>query len=229
MPLIASKSQKTLLAGTEDVPLNDVTTDYRATTRQIAAHHFPKFASGLIVYPIMHIMAAATQAIVAGSYYGNIFRARPGDQFDRVLIEVTTDQTVDGNMRFGMYAHDEATRKPNGAPLADSGSIAFTAASMNVNSGIPKSIVLPSAFTVPDAGVFWIVMQVDVAMNALRRGAPNNNDRNYLPGVVAANALNSAILNAGLAGTGTYGSMPTAPISGFNLSVNLPYFALMKA
>lgn len=221
------------LAATDRWPLASGGTDLVATPKlmmdYVEASLFPRMVSSALMFSPFQAASASGFAVVAGSYYGVLFRGRPGDTINNVAIEITTAPTVGGNVRIGLYANDPATRLPvaTAGLIYDSGSIAFTTGSFALST-TPVLIALPAAQVFPDNGHLWAVIQSDIASSMQWRRGSALYGQNLLPRAVNAGALSTTNNDCGISTTGTFGAMPANPPA-MAAASNIPMMALQMA
>jgi hypothetical protein len=221
------------LAAADRFPLAQSGADRAATIGQVLdfveAQTYPRMVPAALMFSPFQAASASGFAVVAGSYYGVLFRGRPGDTIERVAIEVTTAPTVGGNVRIGLYANDPATRLPvaTAGLIYDSGSIAFTTGSFAVST-TPVLIALPAAQVFPDDGHLWAVIQSDTASSMQWRRGSALYGQNLLPRAVNAGALSTTNNDCGISATGTFGAMPANPPA-MTAGSNIPMMALQRA
>jgi hypothetical protein len=94
-----------------------------------------RYAYGL---PGVQFNGAATQALTANTVYYAPFEVTAPITLDFMALEIATGTPV-GNLRLGVYAAD-SNLQPTGAPLFDSGDLAFTTAGILSRQGTPVTL-----------------------------------------------------------------------------------------
>jgi hypothetical protein len=94
-----------------------------------------RYAYGL---PGVQFNGAATQALTANTIYYAPFEVTAPITLDFMALEIATGTPV-GNLRLGVYAAD-SNLQPTGAPLFDSGDLAFTTAGILSKQGTPVTL-----------------------------------------------------------------------------------------
>lgn len=223
----------TPLSGTERWGSSQGSNDRVITPAMISEYMLknrPKLVAQQLFYSPVQSLSATSLTPVAGSYYGALFRGRPGDTFDNIAIEISTAPTTGGNVRVGLYSHDVETKLPKASAglIYDSGSIAFTTGSFALST-TPALITLPAVQAFPADGDVWVVLQTDTVASMQWRRAGAVYGHNLLVRAVNAGALSSVNGDAGIAGTGTFGAMPSNPPTMASSGQSIPAMALYKS
>jgi len=232
---VSAGTLATSLTATDRWPLAVGSTDRVATPKlmfdYVEASLYPPLVSGSLHYSVLQgVTNTGSGALVVGSYYGTLFRARPGDTFNSVCVEITIVPGGNGNVRIGMYSHDPTIRKPTATAglIYDSGDVAFTTGAWAAST-TPVQIALPAAQTVPDDGHFWILLQVDTAGGLqMRRPTSLYPGQNLLARAINAGALSTTNDTCGLTATGSYGAMPSNPPGTLAVASAIPFMAIYK-
>jgi len=182
----------------------------------------PGYVAANWYLPILGGDASNTAAFAANTiYYVATYIARAVTISDLGCQISTT--SAGNNIKLAIYAHDIATNRPSGLPLAETGNISTTSAA-NVSADITGANV-----TLP-AGMYWAAFWQDNSTSAIRSSGRDSHP--ISSSLVGASTMGGVMSTSGyslrvLSSSETFGTWPNATSETFTEQTGLSYAGVL--